>query len=84
MALHGNHTMTAQQGGANPLDILMKNLDSVPNMIYGFVLIIAISFADNCAHPEHDQECPDSWGRSGLPDIQGVQRCFVDCTSIAV
>jgi hypothetical protein len=46
MALHANHSATSQVGGANPIDIILKHLDSVPNMIYGFVLIIAISFAD--------------------------------------
>ena len=72
MALHGNHTMTAQQGGANPLDILMKNLDSVPNMIYGFVLIIAISFADKVP-PSISQFADTALGRVlGIGLIVGV------------
>lgn len=46
MALHANHSVAAQMGGANPIDVVLKHLDSVPNMIYGFVLIVVISFAD--------------------------------------
>uniref|UniRef100_A0A6C0DGQ2 Uncharacterized protein n=1 Tax=viral metagenome TaxID=1070528 RepID=A0A6C0DGQ2_9ZZZZ len=36
-----------QAGGAiQPLDLLLKHMDTVPNMIYGFIVIVAISFSD--------------------------------------
>jgi len=33
-------------GGGSPLDLLLKHMDTVPNMIYGFIAIIAIAFSD--------------------------------------
>jgi hypothetical protein len=62
MALHGNHTSVTQAGGANPLDIILKNLDSVPNMIYGFILVITIAFADK-VYPSVSQFADSMVGR---------------------
>uniref|UniRef100_A0A6C0APK4 Uncharacterized protein n=1 Tax=viral metagenome TaxID=1070528 RepID=A0A6C0APK4_9ZZZZ len=35
-----------QSGGGSPLDLVVKHLDTVPNMIYGLITIIAIAFSD--------------------------------------
>lgn len=76
MALHGSPTAAAQNGGANPLDIILKNLDSVPNMIYGFVLIITISFADKI-YPSVSQFADTALGRVlGIGLIVGVLQCM--------
>jgi len=46
MALHNSGPYQGGGGSSNPLDIILKHLDSVPNMIFGFVLVVTISFAD--------------------------------------
>ena len=35
-----------QAGGGSPLDLLLKHMDTVPNMIYGLIAIVAIAFSD--------------------------------------
>jgi hypothetical protein len=35
-----------QAGGGSPLDLLLKHMDTVPNMIYGVIAIVAIAFSD--------------------------------------
>lgn len=45
MAFH-QQSYGGQAGGGSPLDLLLKHMDTVPNMIYGFIVIVAISFSD--------------------------------------
>lgn len=38
--------LVQQLGGANPLSIIMDNLDSTPHLLYGFLLLLLITFVD--------------------------------------
>jgi hypothetical protein len=44
MAMQTNALGGGQSGGANPLDIVLKHLDTVPHMIYGALMIVLITF----------------------------------------
>jgi hypothetical protein len=44
MAMQTNQHSSAQVGGANPMEPIIKHLDTVPNMIYGFIMVILIAF----------------------------------------
>jgi hypothetical protein len=44
MAMQTNALGGGQSGGANPLDIVLKHLDTVPHMIYGVLMIVLITF----------------------------------------
>ena len=35
-----------QVGGASPIDILLKQFDSVPHLIYGILMLVLIAFID--------------------------------------
>ena len=44
MAMQTSQYSSGQAGGANPLDVVLKHLDTVPNMIYGLLMIVLITF----------------------------------------
>ena len=45
MAMQANQNNSGQSGGgANPLDIVFQHLDTVPNMIYGLLMVVLITF----------------------------------------
>jgi len=46
MAMQTNQNSQGQIGGSasNPLDIVFQHLDTVPNMIYGTIMIVLITF----------------------------------------
>ena len=44
VAMQTNPFTGGQSGGANPLDIVLKHLDTVPHMIYGALMIVLITF----------------------------------------
>jgi hypothetical protein len=44
MAMQTSQYSAGQVGGSNPLDIVLKHLDTVPNMIYGALVIVLITF----------------------------------------
>jgi len=44
VAMQTNQLQASQSGGANPLDVVLKHLDSVPHMIYGTLMIVLITF----------------------------------------
>ena len=44
VAMQTQSSAATQSGGANPLDIVLKHLDSVPYMIYGTLMVVLIAF----------------------------------------
>jgi len=46
MANQTSQYTTLQTGGANPLDVIVKHMDTVPHMIYGTLMIVVITFHD--------------------------------------
>jgi len=66
MANQTSQYTSAQSGGANPLDVIVKHLDTVPNMIYGTLMIVLITF--------HDQLGPTSarYADSALGRVLGI------------
>lgn len=44
LAMQTQSSAAGQSGGANPLDIVVKHLDSVPHMIYGALMVVLITF----------------------------------------
>ena len=44
IALQTSQYSNEQSGGANPLDIVIQHLDTVPHMIYGALIIVLITF----------------------------------------
>lgn len=66
----------AQSGGSNPIGIIMNNLDPIPNLIYGVLLILLIAFSYEV--PTRVRTIMDSfWGRIiGLIAISASIRIF--------
>jgi hypothetical protein len=44
MAMQQQSGGVQQVGGANPLDIIVQHLDTVPHMVYGALIIVLITF----------------------------------------
>lgn len=44
MSMQSSVQSLAQTGGGNPLDSVLKHLDTVPNMIYGALMVVLITF----------------------------------------
>jgi len=46
MAMQQNNNNSGQVGGgSNPMDVILNNLDTVPNMIYGLLMVVLITFS---------------------------------------
>jgi len=44
MAMQQQSQQSQQIGGANPLDIIVQHLDTVPHMVYGVLMVVLITF----------------------------------------
>ena len=44
MAMQQQSGGVQQVGGANPLDIVLQHLDTVPHMVYGALMVVLITF----------------------------------------
>jgi len=63
---------STQSGGAAPLDFLLKNLDSVPHLIYGILMLVLIAFVDQLS-PTLSRYADTALGRVvGIAVIFGV------------
>jgi hypothetical protein len=75
MALQ-QQSQVGQAGGGSPLDLLLKHMDTVPNMIYGFIAIVAIAFSDKIP-PSFSKFADSALGRLiGVGIIVAVTHCL--------
>ena len=44
MTMQQQSQQSQQIGGANPLDIIVQHLDTVPHMVYGALMVVLIAF----------------------------------------
>lgn len=44
LAMQQQSQQSQQVGGANPLDIVVQHLDTVPHMVYGALMVVLITF----------------------------------------
>ena len=44
LAMQQQSQQSQQIGGANPLDIVVQHLDTVPHMVYGALMVVLITF----------------------------------------
>lgn len=72
--LNMNTSQQTQMGGAlnNPLDVLMRHIDTVPHIIYGLLAIVLISYADQ-VYPSVSNLADTALGRlAGLAAVLAV------------
>jgi hypothetical protein len=76
--LNMSTSQQSQMGGAlnNPLDVLLRHIDTVPHIIYGLLAIVVISYADQ-VYPSVSNLADTALGRlAGLAVVLVVHHCM--------